>query len=214
MTNSKNSSSSVRATVAALAIVAALGSVAIWQATMGLRVVATEDARRLAISEQPLALPDGMLSGVRRTLREDLRRDGRVAIVTFFYSRCDTVCSILGSQYQQMQALLLARGGAGRVRLLSLSFDQRDDAAALAHYASLQRADGAVWQLAGLPDPQQRRAMLDAFGIVVLPAPLGQFQHNAAFHVVDRHGRLRRIFDLEQQDAAIAFAVRLAGEAL
>ena len=213
MKTSTSSSSSVRATAAALAIVSVLGGAAIWQATMGLRVVATEDARRLAISEQPLLLPDGLLSPAPGSLLANLDSDGRVAIVTFFYSRCNSVCSVLGSQYQQMQSALLARGGTARVRLLSLSFDERDDAAALAHYASLQHADSAVWQLANLPDARQRRALLDAFGIVVLPAPLGEYQHNAAFHVVDRHGRLRRIFDLEQQDAALAYALRLAGEA-
>jgi protein SCO1 len=200
----------VRATAAAVALVAALGMTALWHVTLGMRVVATEDGRRLQISEHPLALPDAALSPPAGALLANLHGDGRVAIVTFFYSRCTTVCSILGSQYQQMQTALMQRGASGKVRLLSLSFDQRDDTAALVHYAGLQHADNSVWQLAGVPDARQRSALLDAFGIVVLPAPLGEFQHNAAFHVVDRDGRLRRIYDLDQQEAALAYALALA----
>ncbi|MFL6706982.1 MAG: SCO family protein [Massilia sp.] len=198
-----NSNSPIAATAVALLLVAVLGVTALYQATLGFRVVATEDARRLKIREQPLLLPAGpVLAG--------LRADGRVAIVTFFYSRCNTVCSSLGSTCQQLQSAIVARGAARQVRLLSLSFDGRDDSAALSAYAAHQHADSAVWQLAALPAPQQRRDLLDAFGIVVLPAPPGEFQHNAAFHVVDRTGHLRRIFDLAEADAALAYALTLA----
>ena len=203
LASSSSAATSIATTAGTLLLVAALGLTALYQATLGFRVVATEEARRLMIREQPLLLPAGpVLAG--------LRADGRVAIVTFFYSRCNTVCSSLGSTYQQLQSAIVARGAARQVRLLSLSFDGRDDSATLSAYAAHQHADGAVWQLAALPEPRQRRDLLDAFGIVVLPAPLGEFQHNAAFHVVDRTGHLRRIFDLEEADAALAYALTLA----
>ena len=37
--------------------------------------------------------------------------------------------------------------------------------------------------------------MLDAFGIMVVPAPLGEFEHNAALHVVTSDGQLIQIID-------------------
>lgn len=211
MTISPNSSKPALTLLTVLAV-AALGLLCLWQVTLGFRVVATEDGRRLQIQEQPLALPVTALAAPHGELLADLRRDGRVAIVTFFYSRCNALCSSLGSQYQQLQSALIARGMTHQVRLLSLSFDARDDGPALQHYATLQHADDRVWQLAAIATPAGRRALLDAVGIVVLPAPLGEFQHNAAFHVVDRHGRLVRIFDLDQQDAALGYAMALAQE--
>lgn len=212
MTTSASSSRATALTALTVLLLAALGLFCLWQVTLGWRVVATEDGRRLMIREQPLALPVTPLTP-QTELLDTLRRDGRVAIVTFFYSRCNAVCSSLGSQYQQLQSAIAARGMERQVRLLSISFDARDDGLALRHYASLQHADGRIWQLAGIADPGARRRLLDAFGIVVLPAPLGEFQHNAAFHVVDRHGRLVRIFDLEEADAALGYALALAQQA-
>lgn len=215
MTNSPPSSSrgANAATAAALCAVALAGAAALWQATLGFRVVSTEDGRRLQISEHPLSLPRTELTGPSGELTANLRADGRVAIVTFFYSQCVAVCSSLGSQYQQLQDAIVARGAGAQVRLVSLSFDGRDDAAALRHYSASQHADSRIWTLAAMPQAAQRRALLDAAGIVVLPAPLGEFAHNAAFHVVDRSGRLLRVFDLEQQQAALEYALALARQA-
>lgn len=204
-------SSSSRWTLAACLLLLVLGLLALGQATLGFRVLATEDARRLLIREHPLALPLATLSMPGPLeLQQDLRADGRIAIVTFFYSQCNAVCSVLGNQYQQMQAALLARGMQQQVRLLSISFDGRDTPAALASYARAQHARGELWQFAGIADAASRSALLRAFGIVVLPVPLGQFQHNAAFHVVDADGRLLRIFDLDEQDAALDYAIGVA----
>ncbi|WP_395407623.1 SCO family protein [Pseudoduganella sp. UC29_106] len=95
-----------------------------WHATMGFRVVSTEDGRRLTIAEQP------------RTLPLPAARDAaRVTLATFFYARCNAVCSAVGSEFQQLQSAILARGLQDRVRLLSISFDPRDTASELAHYA-------------------------------------------------------------------------------
>lgn len=189
----------------------ALGLAALWQATMGFRVLATEEGRRLAIAEAPLALPavELALGGRRVALPSLLAEDGRVAVVTFFYARCNAVCSVQGSELQQMQREILARGLQGKLRLLTISFDPRDTAQDLAHYAQRMRAEAAVWQFAAVPDAGQRRALLEQVGIVVLPAELGEFQHNAAFHVVTRDGRMRRVVDYEQPDQALRAALEV-----
>ena len=56
----------------------------------------------------------------------------------------------------------------------------------------------------------RHKALLDAFGIVVLPAPMGEFQHNAAFHLIDRQGRLARITDFDNPAQALEHAVNMA----
>jgi protein SCO1/2 len=132
-----------------------------------------------------------------------------VAIVAFVYTSCNAVCSVLGSQFQQLQQSIVARGLQGKVRLLSISFDPRDDTATLAAYALRQHADAGVWRFAGIPVAAERRAVLDTFGVVVVAAPPGEFVHNAAFHIVDPRGRLARVDDIERPEQALADAVAL-----
>jgi protein SCO1/2 len=63
-----------------------------------------------------------------------------------------------------------------------------------------------VWKLLSLVEPQDRRRLLDSFGIMVVPAPLGEFEHNAALHLVTADGRLVRILGLEDGTQALALA--------
>lgn len=203
----------LRRTALLVAAMVVCGVAALWQATMGFRVVSTEEGRRLAIAESPLALVPAqlVLPGSRvATLPALLAGDGRVAVITFFYARCNAVCSVQGSELQQMQREILARGWQDKVRLLTISFDPRDTGADLAAYAGRMRAEPSVWQFAAVPDAGQRRALLEQVGIIVLPAALGEFQHNAAFHIVGRDGRMSRVVDYEQPEAALHAAQEAA----
>lgn len=215
MTTLPNSSNKTpRATLLALALVCVLGGTALYQGTMGLRVVSTEDGRRLDVRERPRALPAASIHLPQAgTLHAALQGDGRVAIVAFMYTSCNAVCSVLGSEFQQLQAEIRARGLQRQVRLLSISFDPRDTPAVLAAYAASQKAEAGLWQFVSVDDAAQRRRLLDAFGIVVLPAPLGEFQHNAAFHLVGADGRLMRVDDFDQPASALEHALTLARQA-
>ena len=198
-------------TLGCVALVCALGTAALHQATMGFRVVSTEDGRRLGIARQPRALPQAMLHMPGPVdFHAALAGDGRIAIVAFVYTRCNAVCSVLGSEFQQLQQAIVARGVQGRVRLISISFDARDTAGMLAAYAAKMGARSDIWRFAGIADTAQRARLLAAFGIVVLPAPYGEFQHNAAFHLVGPDGRLLRIVDLARPALALERALALA----
>lgn len=216
MTNSASSSPSAGPlpTLAATACVAALACAALYQATLGFQVVSTEDGRRLAIAGAPRAIPPAQLDlPGSPALAALLRADGRATIVSFIYTRCNAVCSVLGSEFQQLQQRIRAQGLLGKVRLLSISFDARDDAGRLAAYAAHQHADPAVWTFAGIPLASQRQAVLDTFGIVVVPAPAGAFVHNAALHIVGPDGRLARVDDVDNPDQALADAAALYAQA-
>ncbi|WP_211232069.1 SCO family protein [Pseudoduganella violaceinigra] len=208
---SRPTSADLRRTAALIALMLAAAGLALYQATMGLRVVSTEEGRRLAIAEAPLALPRTTLAqpgaGHPVTLQALLAADGRPAIVTFFYARCNAVCSAQGSELQQIQRDILARGLKQKVRLLSISFDARDTPADLALYAERMRADPEIWQFAAVPDAAQLQSLLEQIGITVLPAELGEFQHNAAFHLVSASGKLQQVVDYEQPDAALRAAL-------
>lgn len=199
-------------TLAALLLIALLGIAAAWRITDGFRVVTTEDARRLSIREHPRQLPDTTIAyetGPELPLAQALRADGRATIAVFFYTRCNSVCSVVGTEFQQLQDTIRARGLDAQIRLLSISFDASDGQPELAAYARRMHAQSG-WRFARVPDARQRRSLLDAFGITVIPAPLGEFQHNAAFHILSPEGRLMRIVDYDQPEAALAHALAVA----
>ncbi|NYT58998.1 SCO family protein [Alcaligenaceae bacterium] len=194
-------------------LVAGAGTGIIYLQTDGFTVLTTEQARRADVLRDPRSLPDAVLQtadGRATTLRQGLSSDGRVAVVNFMYTRCFSVCLAMGSELQQLQALIVRRGLQDKVYLLSISFDPADKPAQLASYAQSMSADPSVWQFAGMPDAAQRTAVLDAFDIVVVPAPMKQFVHNAAYHLVTPDGRLQRIVDLGNAERLLDYVAEIS----
>lgn len=167
-----------------------------------------ETARRQTVAARPIAIPP--LAGLDQFGRHQAlvdTDDARVAIVDFIYTRCASVCLVLGDSYQQLQAQILAAHLERRVRLVTVSFDpQRDTRDVIAAYAARMRVDPAVWTVLAPEDPAQLQAALNAFGVIVKPVDRGQFVHNAAFHILDRQGRLARIVSIDQPRRALEVA--------
>lgn len=201
-------------TFSASVLVLLVGLGGLLYATEGGQAYTTETLRRTAVDREPQSLPDLRLvdeTGAPLGLHERLAGDGRVHIVDFVYTRCQTVCVSLASVSQRLQADIVAQGLQQRVAVLSISFDpEADDPPALKAYAERLRMDGSVWRALSLAEPTDRRRLLDAFGIMVLPAPLGEFEHNAALHVVDARGRLVRIVDADAPGEALAAALAVS----
>jgi protein SCO1 len=191
------------------------GLVAVYQATAGGTAYTTETLRRTAVAQAPMPVPDFAVvnaQGRVQTLPQLLAGDDRVWIVDFVYTRCATLCLALGTVFQQLQAQIVQQGLQDRVGLLSISFDPlQDQPPALAEYAERMRMQPAVWQLVSLRSESDRRRLLDSFGIMVVPAPLGEFEHNAALHIVNAQGQLVRILGLDEGGAALDLARSLAG---
>jgi protein SCO1 len=186
------------ATLVALAVCGA----ALWAGTDGLRAFTSEQARRLAIADHPVPLPAALFEDQHgRAFRLDEYR-GTPVLVEFVYVRCRTLCASMGAGFRRLHSEL--ERDDGEVRLLSVSFDPgRDTHDALAEYARRYHADGARWRVARVADRSELARLLGTFGVVVIPDTLGEFQHNAAIHLVDREGRLARILDLDATPAAI-----------
>ncbi len=180
--------------------------------TEGFQVWTAEGARRLVVIDQPIAAPAAVLTGpgmAGRTLPDVLAGNGHVTIVDFIYTRCTSVCSALGGSLQQLQTAIESNRLDG-VSLLSISFDPAyDDASHLLQYASRWGADPDRWRFASVPDQGELQRLLDAFQVVVIPDGLGGYEHNAALLVIDERGRLVRIFDDNEGDAALAYASSL-----
>ena len=185
--------------------------------THGFQAWTAEDARRLEVARSPVAAPAVPVQGpgvAAPDLRTLLANGRDATVVEFIYTRCETVCLAGGAIFQQMEEALQARpasGDSGRVRLLSISFDPaRDGATELAAYAQRLRADPLWWNFVRVPQAADTQRLLDAFRVVVVTSGRGDFEHNAALLVVDRNGRLVRIFDLAQQELALDYALHLA----
>lgn len=198
-------------TLLAVGVLLMVSVAALWQATMGFNAISTEDGRRLAVARQAVTLPAAAIHAPQAdTLAHLLAGDGRVALVSFMYSRCNTVCSVLGSEFQQLQQAIRQRHLQHDVRLISISFDAADTPLVLTEYARRLGADPPIWRMVSIDQETQRTALLATFGVVVLPEANGEYQHNVAFHLLDRQGRLVRIMDIDDPLTALEQAAALA----
>lgn len=199
-------------TFLASTVVLALGLIFLLQATAQGNAFTTETLRRTEVANNPSLVPELSVydaNGNQSTLRQLLADGEKVWIVDFVYTRCQTICTTLGTVFQQLQNQVRLRGLEDKVGLLSVSFDPAHDTSdALGIYRDRMRMDPAIWRVVTLSSPLDRRQLLDAFGIIVIPAPLGEFEHNAALHLVSRAGRLFHIVDYD--DATVALDIALA----
>ncbi len=134
-----------------------------------------------------------------------------IFIVDFVYTRCITVCQVLGSEFARMQARLALDNPEGRPHLLTLSLDvEHDDPARLAGYARRAGAYPALWSVAAPRTPRASRRLLQQLGVIAVPDGFGGFVHNGAIHVIDGRGIVHGIYDTTQWRAALDAASRLA----
>jgi protein SCO1/2 len=175
------------------------------------QALTTESLRQVELNESPKKIPALVL--VDSTNQEleiaKLSSGKRVLIIDFIYTRCQTVCLSLGSVFQVLQAKIIELGLEDQIGLVSISFDPtHDDAQALQRYEKRLQMQPKIWRAYSLKNPNDRQSLLDAFGIMVIPAPLDEFEHNAALHIV-RGEYLLRIFPLDSSEQALLQAVAL-----
>ncbi len=193
---------SLRSIVATLLAIS-LGGLALWTETDGLRALTAESARRLAVASAPVIVPATHLELATGETIKFADLAGDIVFVDFIYTRCPTLCVALGTNFARLQDAL-RRTGRDDVRLLSISFDpEYDTPEALRAYGEAYGADMRLWSLARVNDSAELKRLLAVFGIVVIEDEAGGFTHNAAIHFVDRNGRLARIYDQDDIEAAL-----------
>lgn len=201
----------------ALVVALLLGAAAIHALTYGLSAWTLDQRREVRIARQSLHLP---AIDVRGQDGQRLRlfggqggqagqgRQPAVYIVDFIYTRCPTVCRALGAEFDQLSRQIDADGMAGRIGLVSLSFDPRDSEADLHGYATTFRARAPGWLVASAVSPADMTRLLADADVIALPDGLGGFEHNGGLHVVDAQGRVLAVRALE--DFRDAYALALA----
>lgn len=206
--------------------VAALGCLALCVAfavllswlTRGMQVW-TLDARRGVMAEA------GQLMAPAVTLRDarghaftpwgEASQSRVVYLVAFIYTRCNSVCAALGPEFLQLQQGIEAQGLDRRVRLLSIAIDaEHDDAASLAGYEALQRADGRIWRATAPLTAAGQTALLRAVDVIAIPDGMGGFVHNGEIHVIDPRGMVLGLYGYAQFGQALQAAQRAVQKAV
>jgi protein SCO1/2 len=209
--SSDSSPASLIRTLVATVVVLLFGIWLFLTSTFQGQALTTEALRQVELNESPKKIP--ALAVVDSTNQESeiakLSSDKRVLIVDFIYTRCQTVCLSLGSVFQVLQTKIIELGLENQIGLVSISFDPtHDDAEALQRYEKRLQMQPNIWRAYSLKNPNDRQSLLDAFGIMVIPAPLDEFEHNAALHII-RGEYLLRIFPLDSAEEALLQAVAL-----
>lgn len=137
-------------------------------------------------------VPDARLRASDGTTVSLSASDGRATVVTFIYTRCPLpdFCPLMDRRFAEIRRRLPGEGGlAGRVRLVSVSFDpEYDTPARLAEHARALGADPAVWQFVTLAEPSEVDHFAAAFGVNVIREADGTITHNLRTVVIDPAG--------------------------
>lgn len=137
-------------------------------------------------------VPDTPLRSSDGTTVSLAASDGRATVMTFIYTRCPLpeFCPLMDRRFAQIRRRLPGEDGlAGRVRLVSVSFDpEHDTPARLAEHAGALGADPAIWQFATLADPSEIERFAAAFGVNVIREADGTITHNLRTVVIDPAG--------------------------
>lgn len=197
-----------RTAAATLAICAICGAL-LGRGTDGFRAWTSEQARRNGIAREPRRLPDVALEDQEGRPFSLAAYRGRPVAVNFVYTRCRSICTLSSAGFQRIDQSERARASqrTRRLELVSISFDSSDTPARLREYATRHSADGEAWRFARVRDSRGLDSLLRAFGVIVIPAPGGDFQHNAGIHLVNAQGRLARVLDPDADPRDVASAL-------
>jgi protein SCO1/2 len=187
-----------------------IAAAALWSVTFGLHGWTAEEVRRLRVPGHPPELQALRLetsTGLSLVPWGNQRIQPRIWLVTFMYTRCPTVCTVLGIEFERLQRMLDSDPRNAGIGLLSISFDPvHDDVQALQRYARAHHAEPDRWTVA-VPDSRAELARVERqTGVVVIDDGFGGFAHNAAIHVVRADGHLVRIFGFNDPEAALTWA--------
>lgn len=148
------------------------------------------------------AVPDFSLTerSNRTVTRQDL--DGKVWIADFIFTRCGGTCPIMTGAMRKLQDQLPAE-----IQLVSFSVDpSHDSPEVLSEYANRNNADATRWWFLTGDRDAMYRISKEGFKLAVddtMGTALEPITHSTRFALVDRDGRIRGYYGMEDADAMI-----------
>lgn len=184
-------------------VVILFGTVLFYIGTDGFKAYTAETARVNQLIEDKPAFPDVTLEDSKERQYSFSEFEGKYVFITFLYTACNTVCPQLEYNMAQVYDLLPKKYIGEDIVFLSISFDpERDDPATLEQYRKAFKSDGETWRMARIIDEAELNALLEKFGVIVIPDGKGNFTHNSAFYLVDKKGKLQEVMDYKEVEAA------------
>jgi len=124
---------------------------------------------------------------------------GHVTLVSFLFTRCDTICPVTTMKMERLQEKTFDAGA--KIKLASFSVDPAyDTPARLAEYAQRYHADPTRWRfVTGPPDDMRRLVegpLMNSManeGVTASGAPA--ISHSGYFLLVDARGHIRGAYD-------------------
>ena len=178
-----------------------ISGLVLFVSTDGLNAFTSEGVRRFDIENHPITLPKIELTS--STGEEFYIQDfnGKTVLVDFIFTNCNGICPMMTKNFQTLQKELQKTSLKEKIVLLTVSFDPlRDTQDRLNQYADAVRSHQSSWIFANVSHPNDLQKLLDIFGIVVIPAEDGQFEHNGAIHLVNQSSQLAKIYDYESTE--------------
>ncbi|WP_367025784.1 cytochrome c peroxidase [Methylococcus sp. ANG] len=144
------------------------------------------------------AAADGsVLDSDGRPVRLHASYDGRIVLLGFIYATCDDVngCPLATAVFQKLKRALKSEPElAGRLRLLTLSFDPAHDTPeAMRGYGEGFRDGGADWRFLTTRSEAELQPILEAYGQSV------QKEHDAEGRFTGKYSHLLRVFLIDGQ---------------
>jgi protein SCO1/2 len=124
---------------------------------------------------------------------------GHVTIVSFLFTRCDTICPVTTMKMERLQGKTFDAGA--QIKLASFSVDPAYDTPdRLAVYAQRYHADPARWRFVTGPVEPMRRLIEGPFMSSMLnegvsPSGAPAISHSGYFLLVDGNAHVRGVYD-------------------
>jgi len=161
-------------------------------------------------SDGTVVAPDGKPVNLHELL------DGRVAILSFIYTRCSDPKACLRASGVLSQLQLFSRMAPSlkdKFQLITLSFDPGyDTPEVMKRYGHVfsQGEDGADWMFLTTRSYEDLRPLLKAYGQRVdkrtKPSALGPYQHTLRVYLIDSQKRIRNIYSYGLLDPRLVLA--------
>lgn len=187
----------------AIVIVLLFGSILFYFGTDGFQAYTAETARTNQLIEDRPVFPPVNLEDSKERVYPFTEFHGKYVMITFVYTACSGVCPQLELNLSEVYDGVPEKYIGEDIVFLSISFDpERDDPETLDKYRTYFGSDGETWRMARINNTEELDALLDAFGVIVIPDGEEEFTHNSAFYLVDRDGVLVDVMDYEEVDEA------------
>ena len=127
---------------------------------------------------------------------------GKISIVSFIFTRCDTICPVTAMKLERIQEKTFDLGRD--IKLVSFSVDPRyDTPEKLAAFAKLYRADPDRWRLVTGPFDDVYKVVESSFMTSMMQLPdkpngVPDIAHGGYFLLVDRALHIRGTYDSDR----------------